>query len=85
MVAAVHVDASGLHFFAGNEHCRQGVCFFRWYPLEDAACLRKDLDERTTEDFAQSDREAEAHIDVGLRSIRRMCCWLTPTASAKAR
>jgi hypothetical protein len=67
MLAAVHVDASGLHFFAGIEHCRQGVCFFRWYPLKDVACLRKDLYERTTEDFAQSDREAEAHIDVGLR------------------
>ena len=36
-------------------------------PLKDMACLRKDLHERTTEDFAQSDREAEANIDVGLR------------------
>jgi hypothetical protein len=67
VLAAVHVEASGLHFFAGIQHRRQGVRFFRGYPLKDVACLRKDLYERTTEDFAQSDREAEANIDVGLR------------------
>jgi len=67
VLAAVHIDASGLHLFAGIEHRRQGVCFCRWNPLEDVACLREDFHEGTTEDFAEFDREAEANIDVGLR------------------